>query len=70
MGRDWEIKRYVSRSTKIYWKTLEELSKKVNQLEAAGDMDMSIENATPDITTTDNCSKVFYWKQISVFNDL
>jgi hypothetical protein len=70
MERDWEIKRYVSASAKIYWRTLEELSRNVNQLKAAGDMDMKIENATPDMTTTDNCSKVFYWKQINVFNDL
>ena len=55
----WYIERTSFELAKIYWRTLEEQVKKINNLRAK--KILSIEQATPEFTTADwQCSEVYY----------
>jgi hypothetical protein len=58
------VRIYKSASGKIYWDTNYELSSQINKLPASWEMEVTIKPATPDITTTKQCSMVTYWKEI------
>ncbi len=57
------IRKYKSASTKIYYRSNDELSDKINKLCIDWTKEVTVKPSSPDMTTTQHCSIIHYWEE-------